>query len=132
MAEELHGPNVNIDRVGNAWFGGTLTIAGALKVEVTNTSATSYTCVGTDCIVNMTSTAARLVTLPSAGSAGGEYKVIGVKDASLSAATATLTVKSAGGTIDGVAAGTGVTITNTGGALVFIGDGTNWQILASY
>lgn len=132
MPEELHSANANIDRAGNARFAGTLRGEGALQFLVTGVTTTTYTVGATDVFISCSNTAARVVTLPDAGSVGSEGRVVGIKDTALTAATATLTVKSAGGTLDGTAAATGVTITNTGGCLVFIGDGTNWKIIAKY
>lgn len=65
------------------------------------------------------------VTLPAASSllAGREY-VVWAKVASN-----TVTVKSAGGTVNGVAAGTGVAMTAaTIGGVRAISDGTNWLL----
>lgn len=132
MTTELHNANVNIDTAGNGNFGRNLRVGGGLKLTVTANAATSYSVVETDAVISCTNTSARTVTLPDAGQPTSAGRIIGVKDTALTAATATLTVKATAGTIDGTAAATGVTITNTGGALVFIGDGTNWNILAKY
>lgn len=68
------------------------------------------------------------VTLPSAVTAGDGATFV-VKRIS---AANTVTVKSGGGTIDGVAAGTGIALDAQYKTRAFRSDGTNWFITAAY
>jgi len=122
----------NIQAIGEL-DGATLSISagaliqGGVSYSITET-ATDYTILLTDHFVGVTSTAsARIMTLPSAVTAG-QTRVIVVKDQSGGAAINNITVKSAAGTIDGVAAGTGVLISSNYGSLSFYSNGTNWFI----
>lgn len=106
---------------------GLLSAAGGFAPNAIGT-ATSYTVLVSDVIIGVTSTAsARVVTLPDATTLTPGQVYI-VKDESGAAATNNITVKSAGGTIDGVAAGTGVPINTNYGALSFYVRNSKWYI----
>jgi len=102
------------------------TTNGGQIVERTGTSSTSYTVLASDYIVAVTSTSSAVtVTLPAAA-AGNAGQVWIVKDESGGAATHNITVKTNGGTIDGVAAGTGKVINTNYGSLKAYSNGTNY------
>lgn len=113
---------------------GTATIANLVVEEVAALSAvsvartataTDYTVLSTDCIIGVTSTAAaRVVTLPAAASHA--RKLFIVKDESGGAGTNNITVKSVSGTLDGVAAATGVAISTNYGVSRWYSNGTNY------
>jgi len=99
-------------------------IAGSLALNRTAT-ATDYTVLTTDCIIGVTSTAAaRVVTLPAAASHA--RKIFIVKDESGAAGTNNITVKAVSGTLDGVAAATGVAIASNYGVSRWYSNGTNY------
>lgn len=111
---------------------GTETITGAktisstltLSAGVTETISTKtgpYTLTATDSIVISNYTNG-IMTLPTAVGATG--RVYWVKNV----AASTATVKSVGGTIDGVAGSTGVSLV-TYQTLTFVSDGTNWFLI---
>ena len=85
-----------------------------------------YVALSTDYFLGVQdTTAARQVTLPNATSCPNGQVYI-VKDEGGLAGTNNITVKSGGGTLDGVAAATGVAITTNYGVARWITDGTNW------
>lgn len=95
------------------------------KLHRTATAA-DYVVLQTDWLIAVTSTAAaRIVTLPSAATSGAGKQFV-VKDESGAAGTNNITVKSASGTLDGVAAATGVAIATNYGVSRWYSDGTNW------
>jgi hypothetical protein len=101
------------------------TLKGGQIVNRTPVS-TNYTILASDYIVAYTSTSSAFAaTLPTAtaGNAGQEWVV---KDESGGAATHNITVKTAGGTIDGVAGGTGLVINTNYGVLRVYSNGTNY------
>lgn len=115
------------------WSGGVNISAGNLIVNAGSTTlhhtatATDYTVLTSDFFIGVTSTAsARVVTLPAASTYPGAGRVFIVKDESGAAGTNNITVKSASGTLDGVAAATGVPITTNYGSSRWMSDGTNW------
>ena len=103
---------------------GVTTIGGGEVLKYNAQSGTTYTAVSTDRIIGIANASAKTVTLPSAsGIAGTCYTV---KDTGGNASTVNVTVKSNGGTLDGVAAATGLVINTNFGKLNFFSDGTNW------
>jgi len=103
---------------------GLTSLAGALLLNRTAT-AISYTVLTSDCIIGVTSTAApRDITLPAAASHG--RKIFIVKDESGGAAANNITVKAVSGTLDGVAAATGVAISTNYGYSRWYSNGTNY------
>lgn len=97
----------------------------AFRTSYTAT-ATDYTVLQTDHIIGVTSTAAaRVITLPSAATSGAGKEYI-VKDESGLAVVNNITVKSASGTLDGVAAATGVPIITNYGSSRWYSNGANW------
>lgn len=129
------GADINV--IGNGNFSGAvnstnivtgagLVTTASLSLWLTQT-ATSYTVLTTDTIIGVTSTAsARTITLPNAALVPNQVFV--VKDQSGAAATNNITVKSTAGTLDGVAAGTGIPINANYGSLSFYSNGTNYFI----
>lgn len=113
---------------GTSAFGGEAVCLAGFTLHYVST-AISYSAVSGDCVIGVTSTAAaRTITILNAASVS-QGRLMVVKDQSGAAATNNITVKSAGGTIDGVAAGTGVAIATNYGSLSFYSDGTNWFII---
>jgi hypothetical protein len=98
---------------------------GSVLVSIIET-AISYSVSASDVpIIAVTSTAApRIVTLPAAASSGNRIFI--VKDQSGGAAANNITVKAVSGTLDGVAAATGVAITTNYGYSRWYSNGTNW------
>jgi len=97
---------------------------GPILLNIVET-AVSYAATSSDIIIAVTSTAAaRDVTLLAASS--NANKICIVKDQSGGAAANNITVKSAGGTLDGVAAATGVAIATNYGVSRWYSNGTNW------
>lgn len=70
------------------------------------------------------------ITLPAASSYAG--RVITVKDSGGAALTQNITIKSAGGNIDGTAAATGVVMVTAYKSLAFQSNGTQWFIIGSF
>jgi hypothetical protein len=118
------------DSSGNpiATFAGTNKIT-ALKggQQVARTAVSNnYTILASDYLVAYTSTSSAFVaTLPAAaaGNAGQEWVI---KDESGGAATHNITVKTAGGNIDGVSGSTGLVINTNYGVLRVYSNGTNY------
>jgi parallel beta-helix repeat protein len=104
-----------------------LAATSALVSDLSYRTATAadYTVLFTDDVIGVTSTAsARVVTLPAASAVPG--RVFVVKDESGGANTHNITVKATSGTLDGVAAATGVAITANYGVARWYSNGTNW------
>ncbi|MCX2576140.1 beta strand repeat-containing protein, partial [Pedobacter sandarakinus] len=100
----------------------TLISAPAIRTETNN-----YTALAADeTILVDASSGAVVITLPAASSALGKKYSVKKIDASSNG----VNVVSAGGTIDGNAAGTGVTGTLSWQGWVFQSDGTNWFIIS--
>lgn len=93
---------------------------------IADTAATVAT---TDFIVAYTSiTATRIATLPNANVGAGTQFFIGDESGSVTSAIK-INVQSAGGTIDGIAAGTGVNIVVPRCFAGYESDGTNWHTI---
>jgi hypothetical protein len=119
-----------LDHSGNiiANFAGTNKIStfnGGQIVERTAVSA-NYTILASDYIVAYTSTSSAFTATLPAAATGNAGQVWIVKDESGAAATHNITVKTSGGTIDGVAAGTGKVINTNYGVLRVYSNGTNY------
>lgn len=95
---------------------------------VTTVTATPYTVTNTDYMVLVSINGASVVNLPQAAAANAG-RVYVVKQ--IASASAAVTVKSTTSTIDGTAGATGVLVksANANGAMQFLSDGTNWQII---
>jgi hypothetical protein len=93
-------------------------------------TATPYTVTNSDYMVIVNINGASVVNLPQASTVptGRVYVVKQVASAS-----AAVTVKSTTSTIDGTAGATGVLVkaSNANGAMQFLSDGTNWQIIGA-
>jgi len=118
------GTSVEAEFGGGFVSDGVANFASAIMLNRTAT-ATNYVVLTSDCIIGVTSTAAaRDVTLPAAASHA--RKIFIVKDESGGAAANNITVKAASGTLDGVAAATGVAIATNYGVSRWYSNGTNW------
>lgn len=91
-------------------------------------TATPYTVTAQDYVVLVNINGASVVNLPQA-TAANQGRVYVVKQ--IASASAAVTVKSTTSTIDGTAGATGVLVkaANASGAMQFVSDGTNWQII---
>jgi hypothetical protein len=91
-------------------------------------TATPYTVTSLDYMVLVNINGASVVNLPQA-TAANQGRVYVVKQ--IASASAAVTVKSTTSTIDGTAGATGVLVkaSNANGAMHFLSDGTNWQII---
>lgn len=131
QAHPTGGKIVLLDSSGNAiaQFAGTnkiTTLNGGQIVKRTAVSDANYTILASDYIIAYASlTTGRTATLPAAaaGNAGQEWIV---KDEAGSAGTNNITVKTNGGTIDGVAGSTGKVISTNYGALRVYSNGTDY------
>lgn len=91
-------------------------------------TATPYTVAANDYMVLVNINGAAVVNLPQATSANlGRVYVV----KQIAAASAAVTVKTTTSTIDGTAGATGVLVkaSNANGAMHFLSDGTNYQII---
>jgi hypothetical protein len=130
---EAHATGNTIDIIDSsanviANFAGTnkiLTLKGGFIVNRTAVSA-NYTVLASDYIVAYTSTSSAFAATLPAAATGNAGQVWIVKDESGAAATNNITVKTSGGTIDGVAAGTGKVINTNYGVLRVYSNGTNY------
>ena len=93
-------------------------------VVAATTSGSKHSLTKTKTISRPTVDAAAFFELPAAATAGFEDYI--VKDGKGIGGAHTITISAAGGTIDGAAS---ASITSNYGALVFVSDGTNWNIL---
>ena len=95
-----------------------------------NAQAADYTVLLSDFAISEDTTAAdRIVTLPSAVTAGAGATFI-VKR--ITAGANALTVKATAGTIDGAAAGTGISMATQYMSRIFESDGANWNIVGGW
>lgn len=105
-------------------------IGGGLRFGAAPTKTANYTlAIGTDHTVLGDATGGAFdLSLPDASTVPGAQFTTKKIDASANA----VTTKSAGGTIDGVAASTGVALGTQGQARTFESNGTNWLITGGY
>lgn len=94
----------------------------------TTVTATPYTVTASDYMVIVNINGASVVNLPQA-TAANLGRVYVVKQ--VASASAAVTVKTTTSTIDGTAGATGVLVkaSNANGAMHFLSDGTNYQII---
>lgn len=103
-------------------------MSGADNINETATAVlvAAYTVTANDFVVLFDPTAGYAITLPAASAAlkGREYRLVQtVSNAGQ------VTIKSAGGTVNNAAAGTGITLTASKlGVLTAVCDGTNWWL----
>jgi hypothetical protein len=96
----------------------------------TTVTTTPYTVTASDYMVIVNINGAAVVNLPQATSANlGRVYVV----KQVAAASAAVTVKTTTSTIDGTAGATGVLVkaSNANGAMQFLSDGTNYQIIGA-
>ena len=93
----------------------------ALGASTVVTKSADYSVTPTDTYILASGNT--IITLENANVGAGRIVHVKKTDASN-----TITVKSTAGTLDGVAAGTGVTLTTQYSAYTFVSDGTNWHI----
>ena len=96
------------------------------QIEARTPVSANYTILASDYIVAYTSTSSAFVATLPAAAAGNAGQTWIVKDESGAANTNNITVKTAGGTIDGVAGGTGKVINTAYGVLRVYSNGTNY------
>lgn len=102
-------------------------LGGGIAYPITATKTGAYSVTLADHTVPCNATSAAFdVTLPNANTCSGAVFVIKKTDASANA----VTVKSSGGTLDGVAAATGIALAAQWDTIMVQSDGTNWLLIA--
>jgi hypothetical protein len=115
-------PSINIGSTtsGSTTAGARLAVTCGMAFNLTTPAAGNYSVLLTDYYVMMSTAAARVVTLPSATTAGAGWTCV-VVDATGSGATNNITFSATAGTINGTA-----TINTNFGQRRFFSNGTNW------
>lgn len=104
------------------------TLSGGIVLPISASKTGAYTVTTADYMVRCDATSGAFdVTLPNANTCAGQVFVV-----KRTSAANTVTVKSGGGTLDGVAAGTGIPLDAQFKTRAFQSDGTNWHIVGAY
>lgn len=111
---------------GTAWYSSSFSALAPYAVR--QISASTYTALTTDNVIESDFAGAVTVTLPTPASVQIGHVYI-IKDYSGLAATNNITVKSAAGNIDGTAGSTGIIIATNYGSTMIYNDGTNYYTI---